>query len=350
MINPFTPFQRNEPAPIASLADKEMVLSDSTGYQALRAFPTAKRVVLTMTARPDRHSTDEVLFLNPFHNCMDNARTGATTAFLIDYPTFGEDSEEVYKWKLRMSQKARDLTLPLAAKLCPETELAIALQPRHMGELEEYYEEIATPEVRTYGFPLRGSHPLNIAYALSFLHHRGILKVHMLGSSAPHRIMVLAAAAGLGMFDRITFDSLTWQGHYAGKRQFFDHETLRAMPRRDNKAGRIDEDGLIRLLLDEHGGDFNLFLGGLQLPDDATVKEWIGIYNIRVFQYFTDRMAGLARRGELVDFVKDSWLPPKRKNAVLNAIEMLHRSAKDGHDAAVAFYAKNAPQDASQAS
>ena len=342
MINPFYPISSRD---TAHLAAKEIVFADSTGFQALLSFPTKRRVVLSTVARPEE-STDEVLFLNPFHNCMESARTHTTTAFLIDYPTDKDDTDEVYNWKLRMSQQARDLTLPLAAKLCPETALAIALQPRHMGELESYFDDMAVPEVRTYGFPLRDSNVLDIAYVLSFLHEREVPKVHMLGSSAPHRIMVLAAAAGLGMFERITFDSNTWQAYFGGKRYFFDHETLRRRPRKK----KLYPGARIKLALDQHGGDFDLFLSGLRPPNHATVKEWIGIYNIRVIQYFTDRLAGLARRGELADFVQGCWLPQKRKTEVLQAIEMLGLAVEQGHDAAADYYRRTKPPEARKTS
>lgn len=346
MINPKYPF--TSPKDITVLASKEMVFSDSTGYQALLAFPTARRVVLGLVARPRNakgEAKDEVLFLNPLYNCQENTRTHTTTGFLVDYPTIPEnvpdtpmDSDEVYDWKLRMSQKARDLTLPLAARLCPETDLAIALQPRFMDELESYFDAMSVPEVKMYGFPTRSKGPLEIAYVLSFLHSRGVTMVHMLGSSAAIKIMVLAAAAGLGMFDRITFDSNTWQAYFGGKRHFLDHETLRRMPRRGNKPGKMFTDARLKLLLDEYGGDFDRFLAGLEPPEDATVKEWVGIYNIRVIESFAGRMLHLARENTLADYVEDCWLPQKRKTEVLQAIEMLRISAEQGHAAAVDFY------------
>ncbi|BBO77778.1 hypothetical protein DSCW_51950 [Desulfosarcina widdelii] len=51
---------------------------------------------------------------------------------------------------------------------------------------------------------------MKIAYVLSFLHHRGVRFVHMLGSCKLEIIVIAAAAIALEMFERITFDSSTW--------------------------------------------------------------------------------------------------------------------------------------------
>ena len=65
-----------------------------------------------------------------------------------------------------------------------------------------------------YAFPVREDtsweYLMRIAYVLSFLHGRGVRYVHMFGSCKPEIIIVGAAAIGLEMFQRITFDSSTW--------------------------------------------------------------------------------------------------------------------------------------------
>lgn len=49
-----------------------------------------------------------------------------------------------------------------------------------------------------------------ISYTLSFLHGKGVKKVHLLGTSNRVLIAIMAAAIGQKMFETISFDSRTW--------------------------------------------------------------------------------------------------------------------------------------------
>ncbi|MBU2489511.1 MAG: hypothetical protein KKA60_08985, partial [Proteobacteria bacterium] len=103
------------------LKGKRLVCSDSGGYQAYKCFEKGGLVLLCEHLKPGKR--DKNLVLNPLDNCEEYARTHSTMGFMIDYPTIEDDDKDAFLWKQEMSVRARDMMIPLAEKICPDTEL-----------------------------------------------------------------------------------------------------------------------------------------------------------------------------------------------------------------------------------
>ncbi|SHJ91537.1 hypothetical protein SAMN02745216_02538 [Desulfatibacillum alkenivorans DSM 16219] len=350
MINQKYPFPRSREG---ALRKKQLVCSDSGGYQILKCLQNGGRVWVSPHLRPRK--TKSHLILNPRDICLEYARTHTTVGFLLDYPTDEYDTKEDYIWKRDQSIKVRDMMLPLAEKICPNVELAIALQPRYgvIKDVEDYFPRIRHPRVRTYGFPIRGGGPQEIAYALSYLNSQGVRKVHLLGSSTAPHVMVLGQAAGMRMFKRITFDSTTYLQHFRaglykfGNKSFLDYHTMASRPRRDGELCKFRNSARLKPLLDYNDGKWETVLGEYDPPEEATVKDWIGFYNIQVIHQFAERMARYARKGILYDHVEGCWLDLEAKTKVLCALDMLHLAVEQGHDSVKEYYRRTTPPEVS---
>ena len=171
-------------------------------------------------------------------NCMIYRRTNSTLALMVDRPVYTDDSDTEYWGKLSKSRKARNQMLKAAIHICPATKLVIAIQSRNPLEVPSYFSWIYTPYVRIYAYPIRRfrnkpSDALGNAYVLSFLSSVGIKHIHFLGSNAPVIIFQLAKAVALNMFEKASFDSLTWNQPAASRFLKYLHpHTLSPMPKK----------------------------------------------------------------------------------------------------------------------
>ena len=324
MLNGLRPVPQSH---LGSLRRLNFIACDSGGYQIYQAMRQGKRVLVGPMLRTNANHP-QILTVGVMELCEEYRRIGASLALTVDFPITFADTDLVYYWKLAESRRARDLMLEAAPHACPDVELAIALQPRHPLEVDHYFCFISTPAVRTYAYPVRARNEpeaaLGNAYVLSFLYHVGIKRVHFLGSSAPAVIFVLAQAGALGMFERITWDSLTWKRRaYAG---FFYLNPYTLTPQAIHPSANL------RTELAKYDGVFERTLGRFNPRKWVLAERWADIYNILAIEDFKDRLLCAALDGGLDRFVGQFAKYGRRKVDVLDAIRLLERSKIDGHD------------------
>jgi len=308
---------------------------DSGGLQAFRAMEKGKTVIVDPLMNTNISDPD-LFILGTACQCKEYGRRKSTRAMLIDIPTLTDEDDLTYLSKRMQSRKAKAQMLRWAEIYCPDTELGIVLQPRNPLEAKSYYCSMYTPKVRIYGYPIRDfrnapEDALGNAYVLSFLCDAGIEHVHFLGSSAPPVIFMLAQAAVYKMFDRISFDSLTWNQPAVCKSYKYLHpETLSSLPNNGKGLNRNDN---LRTKLDKDPGLFEAALGKLVPPNWAVVKDWLGIFNIRITEMFKDAVLEVALEGGLPNFIKrfDKYTIRQREMMV-EALELLEDSKLHGHE------------------
>jgi hypothetical protein len=308
------------------LSKLEFLGCDSGGLQLYRAQEAGKSVIVGPLMKTKVDYPD-VITLGIFAQCREYGRINADMALMIDYPVNPQDSDLDYYWKLSESRKVRDHMLKAAPYLCPNTELAIAIQSRFPREAPKYLSSIYTPEVATYAYPVRyrnkPENAIGNAYVLSLLHDVGIRRVHFLGSSAPVVIFVLAQALALGMFERITFDSFTWkQRRHAGFR-YFDPYTLTAKD--------VHQCGDLQMELTKYPGLFERTLGRFSLGEYVVTEKWVDLYNIRAIEVFKDLVVSEALTNGLDTFVIEFDKYDDEKDEILTALRLLRDIKSHGH-------------------
>jgi hypothetical protein len=227
-------------AVLEQVAKKQKTFCDSGGLQIHEATKAGKRVIVSPMM--NTRNTKDTLVIGIVDNCRIYQKTNSKLAMMIDRPVYEDDNDLEYYKKLFQSRKARDQMLRVAPILCPNTKLAIALQPRVPTEIRHYFTRIYTPYVDVYAYPIRAfrNKPINSlgnAYVLSFLSSVGVKQVHFLGSNAACIIFLLAKAAALSMFEKVSFDSHTWNQRGASKSlKYLAPDILSAMP----QNGQLD--------------------------------------------------------------------------------------------------------------
>lgn len=176
------------------------------------------------------------LHLDPFELCKTFGRLKVRCGFTLDYPLVNGSVEE-YSDHLYKSFEKAETMFDLQTKFCPETDLLIPLHFSTKDQLHDYFNNMSVLGPDGYAFPVRErttrGYLMRIAYTLTFLHSKGIKRVHLLGSSKPEIIIICAAALGLGMFDHITFDSSTWRTTRNLIAKILDPETFKQKDIRD---------------------------------------------------------------------------------------------------------------------
>jgi hypothetical protein len=312
----------------------KVVSTDSGGLQAFRALKKGK-IFIFGTLVKTRLNDPDVFILGIPGQCREYERMNSFLAMCIDLPTRTDDTGLIYWWKLSQSRKARDQMLALAKYICPETRLAIVLQPRNPMEVKNYFCFIFTPLVRRYAFPIRNfrnkpKDQLGNAYVLSFLHHMGIRHVHFLGSNAPPIIFLLAKALSLNMFDEASFDSRTWDQASISGYRYLNPETLSSVPTKNE--GQLNPNENLRTVLRKYNGLFESALECFNPPDWVLVEEWLGICNIRLIERFKDMVLNIAMNNDLPYFIKQFPKYGKSKEMILEALDLLEESKEYGHD------------------
>jgi queuine/archaeosine tRNA-ribosyltransferase len=193
------------------------LLSDSGGFQIFQRL--SKIISGETTEKFDIipgvgiHMRNGILIIDPIDLCEKYGILDVRCGFTIDFPMV-EASKEEYKNHLIQSYECAVMMFDCCQDSCPDTQLFIPLHFRTKEQLHRYFKKMSTLSPDGYAFPVRDDTSLEylmkIAYALSFLHAKGIQHVHMFGSCKPEIIVIGAAAIGLEMFQRITFDSSTW--------------------------------------------------------------------------------------------------------------------------------------------
>jgi hypothetical protein len=225
--------------------------------------------------------------------------------------------------------------LRVARHLCPATELVIAIQARDPLEVPNYFCWIYTPDVRVYAYPIRRfrnkpGDALGNAYVLSFLSSVGIKHVHFLGSSAPVIIFLLAKAIALNMFEKASFDSLSWNQSAVSRFLRYLHPyTLTSMPQK----GSLHQNINMRTELAQYPGVFEATIGSFNPPEWVIAKEWCGLYNIKAIEEFKNVVLSVAMDNSLDYFVKHFEKYSKNnRGKILKALNLLEEFKGFGHD------------------
>jgi hypothetical protein len=193
------------------------LLSDSGGFQIYQSLSKImngeKAEKIEIIPGAGIHRRNGVLILDPIDLCEEYGTLDVKCGFTIDIPLV-EASKEEYKDHLIKSYECAEIMFDCRLDFCPDTQLFIPLHFRTKEQLHRYFNKMSTLSPDGFAFPVRDDTSLEylmkIAYALSFLHAKRVQHVHMFGSCKPEIIVIGAAAIGLEMFKRITFDSSTW--------------------------------------------------------------------------------------------------------------------------------------------
>jgi len=313
------------------IKEKKSNFCDSGGLQIIEASKKGKKVIVGPMLKTRKRTS--CLTIGTIDNCLIYQRTNSTLALMVDRPVYTDDSEAGYWNKLSKSRRARDQMLEAAPYLCPETELVIAIQSRDPLEVPNYFSWIYTPYVRVYAYPIRRfrnkpSDALGNAYVLSFLSSVGIKHVHFLGSNAPVIIFQLAKALALNMFEKASFDSLTWNQSAASRfLRYLDPHTLTSMP----KKGSMHPNANLRTKIAQYTGVFEATIGPFNPPEWVIAKEWCGFYNIRAIEEFKNIVLSVATDNNLKYFVKQFPKYKGQKDKIIEALDLLEESKDFGH-------------------
>jgi len=324
---------------------KKKVATDSGGFQIFKALDKGQMVLVGSLFKTTTYDSD-VLVLGTIDQCREYARMHSNIAMCIDFPTRTDDTDLAYWWKLSQSRQARDEMLTLSEYFCPNTRLGIALQPRTPLEIKDYFCHMYTPAIDIYAYPIRNfrnkpKDALGNAYVLSFLHDVGIKHCHFLGSNAPAIIFLLAKAAALNMFDRVSFDSTTWiQRAFAGVR-YLHPDTLSPRPKiiTTKTKGKGKRTGLhrkanLREALARYPGLFEDTLGRFNPPKWAKAGDWTGIFNIEMINRFKDQALQLAIANDLQYYIKNEFrkYSAPQKEMIIEALDLLQQAKARGHE------------------
>lgn len=193
------------------------LLSDSGGFQIFKSIfkiiNGEKAEKFDIIPGAGIHRRNGVLILDPIDLCEKYGKLDVKCGFTIDFPLV-EASIEEYEDHLIKSYECAEIMFDCRPDFCPDTQLFIPLHFRTKEQLHRYFDKMSTLSPDGFAFPVRDDtsweYLMKIAYALSFLHAKGVQHVHMFGSCKPEIIIVGAAAIGIEMLQRITFDSSTW--------------------------------------------------------------------------------------------------------------------------------------------
>jgi len=306
---------------------------DSGGLQALRAEDEGRIPIIDPIMETNINDPD-FFILGSVYQCEEYGRRKSSKAMMIDLPTWDEDDDLAYLWKITESRKARDHMLEWKELLCPNTKFGIVLQPRNPLEVEDYFLDIFTPKVNIYAYPIRRFRnkprdALGNAFVLSFLNDMGVNYIHFLGSNAPVIIFLLAHAISLGLFEQASFDSLTWyQPACSHTIKFLDPDTLTPLPK-NQSLHPLDN---LRTVTAEFKGLFDYLLGRYNPPKLAISKEWTGIFNIRMIEEFKNRVLEIALTDDLRGFIKQFPKYKGQKVKIIDAIDLLEESKDFNHE------------------
>jgi hypothetical protein len=180
-----------------------------------------------------------------------------------------------------------------------------------------------------YAIPARGTDNFDdficLAYAMCFLHDKGVRHFHLLGSSRAEIIVLGAAAIGLKMFDQVSFDSVSyntaiWENpNYLPK--YFEPETLKAI----NLSGKqkaliLPKEIKDKVLRQEEGTSFD------------SQKYLILLHNIMAIQEYAKDMVKLAQDiRRLRQYVKRAEHLAGERDRLIVAIDLLRKAKSKGY-------------------
>ena len=306
------------------------VFCDSGGRRILRELKAGNTVAFGPKLRTNPKDP-HTFTLGVEQHCRFYSQFESPLAMSIDFPAETGDSDHLYNWKLAQSCAARDHFLTLAPNLCPNVELVIALQPRGPRELEQYFRQIYTPAVTTYAWPAKyrnsTKYALGNAYVLSYLHWAGIRHVHFLGSSSPAVIFILSWALALGLFERLSFDSLSWNTRVYDKPRFLQPENLSLT------SEPLDPQADLRTELNTHPGLDQSAIKQFISPEEERViaKDWVGILNVLAIERFKNEVLENALANDLFRFLTEFRKRGYQNGKLVDALHLLEDAREHGH-------------------
>lgn len=154
------------------------------------------------------------VMIDPNALCREYAKLNIRYGFTLDYPFWEETNSDIFLKKLTYSYTWAKHMFDVRNQLCPRTVFLVPLHFSTKDQLDCYYSQMSQLAPEGYAIPAFQQRSfddvIKISYILSFLNHKGIKIVHLLGASNRVLIAIMAAATGQKMFEMISFDSRTW--------------------------------------------------------------------------------------------------------------------------------------------
>jgi hypothetical protein len=310
-----------------SFRSKEF-FADSGGYQMYSLNQGERKKQCVVVPGVGIRDTRDHLIIDPIDLCRRYGKLRINYGFSLDFPLSDDPSEQEYVSKLEASFEWAEMMFDVRPKLCPETKLLIPLHYETKSQLHQYFDKMTVLKPEGYGLPVRGRFNLDgliwIASSLAFLHSKGVRLVHAFGSSRRELIMIGAAALGLGMFSRLSFDSTSWDCFLSNRRPYrIDTKTL--------AQKRILPTSSIPVLLPT---ELLHTVGRLEgQPTAAVKKRLIALHNALAITRYTYKTARRAK--DLVGFKNYLQKEPHlalHKEDLLIAISLLEHASLRGYD------------------
>lgn len=193
--------------------EKSENFADSGGFQIANTEGSdEKRCIVKIGA--GIQIKKNLTIIDPIDLCRQYGKLDIRYGFTLDHPFWDNTDPKNFSKRLNNSYTWAKLMFAERTRKCPHTEFIIPLHFRTKTQLDTYFKKMSPLEPEGYAIPAFKKRSLNdiikISYTLSFLHHKNVKKVHLLGTSNIALIAIMAAALSLKMFEMISFDSRTW--------------------------------------------------------------------------------------------------------------------------------------------
>jgi hypothetical protein len=306
------------------------LLSDSGGFQIFQSLCEIiygeKPEKIDIIPGVGTQRRNEVFILDPIDLCEKYDMLDVKCGFTIDFPLV-EASKEEYKDHLAKSYECAEIMFDCRQDFCPDTQLFIPLHFRTKEQLHRYFNKMSTLSPDGFAFPVRDytswEYLMKIAYALSFLHGKGVQHVHMFGSCKPEIIIIGAVAIGLEMFQRITFDSSTWDTNRHNPPKILESNTLK---QKDIRGLEVYRPMLPKALTQKLKG-YEKYL-----PRSYFYK-LILLNNVLNVNRLTHKMNEMAKDVEQLKwFIKISADYESLRDMLVHAIGLLQKARENGYD------------------
>ena len=306
------------------------LLSDSGGFQIFQILSEIiygeKPEKIDIIPGVGIHWRNGVFILDPIDLCEKYNKLDVKCGFTIDFPLV-EASIEEYNDHLIKSYEYAEIMFDCRPDFCSDTQLFIPLHFRTKEQLHRYFDKMSTLFPDGFAFPVHDNtswdYLMKIAYALSFLHGKGVQHVHLFGSCKPEIIIIGAAAIGLEMFKRITFDSSTWDTGRHNPPKILEPNTLK---QKDIRGFEVYRPMLPKALTQ------NLKGYEKYLPRSYFYK-LILLNNVLNVNRLTQKMNEMAKDVEQLKwFIKISAGYEPLRDMLVHAIGLLQKASIEGYD------------------
>lgn len=269
------------------------------------------------------------LIIDPIDVCRIYGRMHIKYGFTVDIPLCENATYQESKESLDQSFKWAKLMFHFQKKYCPKTNLLIPLHYLTKQNLYNSFEMMSTLNPYGYAIPARSTDNYDdfvcLAYAMCFLYHKGVNHFHLLGSSRTEIIILGAVAIALKMFDRVSFDSRSWntatyENPYCFPK-YFDPKTLKQIyPSGEKKTLLLPKSIRDKVVRKEIGTSFD------------SRKYLILLHNIMATQEYAQEMV---RRAQDIDrlkiYIKNEPQLRLQRERLIAAIDLLRKTSKKGY-------------------